>query len=193
MDIVKSDNLPHGTMPTVFEDRTLFPTPPVIDARYSERKGSWVLPAVIFGFMLVPLAGLGFFVVSLNNQLGEIRAEGNDEKIEALNAQINLLKEENQALEIQVTTVANTEKAFDRDIGRLIAEISAQVKDIDDLRRFRQNAPNIPADKRTIPDTWDDAAIAILQERVNFLKDHRTKVLATPERRPAGPSQPDIQ
>lgn len=193
MDIVKTDNLPHGQMPTVFEDRTLFPPPPVIDARYTERKGSWVLPAVIFGFMLLPLAGLGGIAYYLNGELNTLKAAGNTDKITALEADIVALKEQNASLEQQNTQIISSRGDFDKDIGRLIKESAALVADIDDLRKYRTNSPRIEDRLRKIPDNWDDDAIAKLQMHVDELKLLRTKVLETPERRPVGPTVPDIQ
>ncbi|KCZ93337.1 hypothetical protein [Hyphomonas johnsonii] len=187
MEIVKSEGLSHGSMPTVFEERTLFspPQPPVIDAQYSQKRGGSVLPAIIFLFMLVPCAGLGYMVYQSSGQVEEMRQQIEGMKtddtageIAGLNAQIAALTTERDALKVEVTTVTDSQSMFDKDIGRLVSESAALTTEINDLLAGqRKGGPAIPVSLRTIPDTWDDQAIEILQKHVDGLKAHKVKVI----------------
>lgn len=189
MDIVKSDNLPQGQMPTIFEDRTLFPPPSVVDAKFSERRGGGgvVVPLLIFGFMLIPLLGIGWFAWQSSQQVGALTAEikkmdvaGTEAKIADLNTKINSITVERDALNVQIATLNQNKGMFEQDIGRLVNESAALVKEIDDLLAGpRRGRAPLPANLRTVPPTWDDAAIAILQGHVDALKAHRLKVIGT--------------
>ncbi len=188
MDIVKTDNLPQGQMPTIFEDRTLFPPPPVIDAKFSQqRTSSPIVPILIFTFMLIPLLGLGYFAWSSSQQVAKLTAtiedmdmKGTEAKIAELNAKINAVTAEKDALNVQIATLNQNKGLFEQDIGRLVNESASLVKEIDDLLAGpRRGRAPLPANLRTIPQTWDDAAIAVLQGHVDALKAHRLKVIGT--------------
>jgi hypothetical protein len=126
MEVVRSDNLSQGQMPTIFEDRTLFP-PPVIDAKFSQKPSMPVLPLVIFGFMLVPMLALGYFAFDLKTQLDKIDIEAQNAKVAVLGDQIVKLEDERDDLKIQVATIGANQKMFDEGIGRLVGESAALV------------------------------------------------------------------
>lgn len=187
MDIVKSDGLPRGNMPTVFEERTLFPPPqaPVIDAQFSKNRSGSVVPVLIFLFMLVPCAGLGYLVWQSTNQVGQLQtqldqmeAKGNDAVTADLNAKIAALTADRDALRIEVETIGDSQKMFDENIGRLVGESATLITEIEELLADqRKGGPPIPVGLKTIPDTWDDAAIEILQKHVDALRAHKVKVI----------------
>ncbi|MFT5776201.1 hypothetical protein [Hyphomonas sp.] len=187
MDIVKSDGLPRGAMPTVFEERTLFPPPqaPVIDAEFSKNRSGSVVPVLIFLFMLVPCAGLGYLVWQSTNQVGQLQtqldqmeAKGNDAVTADLNAKIATLTVDRDALRVEVETIGDSQKMFDENIGRLVGESATLITEIEELLADqRKGGAPIPASLRTIPDTWDDAAIEILQKHVDALRAHKVKVI----------------
>ncbi|MBU2604724.1 MAG: hypothetical protein KKC43_02385 [Alphaproteobacteria bacterium] len=187
MDIVKSDGLPRGNMPTIFEERTLFPPPqpPIIDAQYSKNRGGSVVPLLIFLFMLVPCAGLGYLVWQSTNQVGQLQtqldqmeAKGNDAVTADLNAKIAALTADRDALRVEVETIGDSQKMFDENIGRLVGESGTLITEIEELLADqRKGGPAIPASLKTIPDTWDDAAIEILQKHVDALRAHKVKVI----------------
>mgnify|MGYP003624419473 CR=1 FL=1 len=187
MDIVKSDGLPRGNMPTVFEERTLFPPPqaPVIDAQFSKNRSGSVVPVLIFLFMLVPCAGLGYLVWQSTNQVGQLQtqldqmeAKGNDAVTADLNAKIAALTADRDALRVEVETIGDSQKMFDENIGRLVGESATLITEIEELLADqRKGGPPIPASLKTIPDTWDDAAIEILQKHVDALRAHKVKVI----------------
>lgn len=184
MDIVKSDGLPRGAMPTVFEDRTLFP-PPVIDAQFSKNRSGSVVPALIFLFMLVPCAGLGYLVwqstdqvQQLQTQLDDMETKGNDAVTADLNAKIAALTADRDALRIEVETIGDSQQMFDENIGRLVGESATLITEIEELLADqRKGGPPIPTSLKTIPETWDDAAIEILQKHVDALRAHKVKVI----------------
>ena len=184
MDIVKSDGLPRGAMPTVFEDRTLFP-PPVIDAQFSKNRSGSVVPALIFLFMLVPCAGLGYLVwqstdqvQQLQTQLDDMETKGNDAVTADLNAKIAALTADRDALRIEVETIGDSQQMFNENIGRLVGESATLITEIEELLADqRKGGPPIPANLKTIPDTWDDAAVEILQKHVDALRAHKVKVI----------------
>ncbi|WP_373004671.1 hypothetical protein [Hyphomonas sp.] len=187
MDIVKSDGLPRGAMPTVFEERTLFAPPqaPVIDAQFSKNRSGSVVPVLIFLFMLVPCAGLGYLVWQSTNQVGQLQtqldqmeAKGNDAVTADLNAKIATLTVDRDALRVEVETIGDSQKMFDENIGRLVGESATLITEIEELLADqRKGGAPIPASLRTIPDTWDDAAIEILQKHVDALRAHKVKVI----------------
>ncbi|WP_340692914.1 hypothetical protein [Hyphomonas sp.] len=187
MDIVKSDGLPRGNMPTVFEERTLFPPPqpPVIDAQFSKNRGGSIVPVLIFLFMLIPCAGLGYLVWQSTNQVGQLQtqldqmeAKGNDAVTADLNAKIAALTADRDALRVEVETIGNSQKMFDENIGRLVGESATLITEIEELLADqRKGGPPIPASLKTIPETWDDAAIEILQKHVDALRAHKVKVI----------------
>ena len=184
MDIVKSDGLPRGAMPTVFEDRTLFP-PPVIDAQFSKNRSGSVVPVLIFLFMLVPCAGLGYLVwqstdqvQQLQTQLDDMETKGNDAVTADLNAKIAALTADRDALRIEVETIGDSQQMFDENIGRLVGESATLITEIEELLADqRKGGPPIPTSLKTIPETWDDAAIEILQKHVDALRAHKVKVI----------------
>ncbi|MDP1556398.1 MAG: hypothetical protein Q8L84_13155 [Hyphomonas sp.] len=194
MNIVKSDNLSHGQMPTVFEDRTLFPPPPVIDAQFSRRRsGGSILPIVIFLFMLLPLAFLGWLALESREQISQLTVQRDalvKDQVAAetagLNNRIQTITAERDALRVQLATMSQNKDQYDQSIAPLVEESAALVKEINDLldgpRRGREP---LPVSLRTIPETWDDAAIAILQQHVDALKAHRLKVIGTTPVQPA--------
>lgn len=187
MDIVKSEGLPRGNMPTIFEERTLFPPPqpPIIDAQYSKNRGGSVVPLLIFLFMLVPCAGLGYLVWQSTNQVGQLQtqldqmeAKGNDAVTADLNAKIAALTADRDALRVEVETIGDSQKMFDENIGRLVGESATLITEIEELLADqRKGGPPIPASLKTIPETWDDAAIDILQKHVDALRAHKVKVI----------------
>ncbi len=184
MDIVKSENFSHGGMPTVFEDRTLFP-PPVIDATFEPKRSSPLVPLLIFGFMLLPVLGLGYLALQSNSQVTELTKKLDDIDLEAqakalggLQAKIDTLTAERDALKVEVATVASSQDLFKDNIAKLINQSTALVTEIDKIRKEqRPNSPAIPTNLRTIPPTWDDAAIDILQKHVDALNAHKVKVI----------------
>lgn len=187
MDIVKSDGLPRGNMPTIFEERTLFPPPqpPVIDAQFSKNRSGSVVPILIFLFMLVPCAGLGYLVwqstdqvQQLQTQLDKMEAEGNDAVAADFNAQIAAITADRDALRVEVETIGDSQKMFDENVGRLVGESATLITEIEELLADqRKGGAPIPANLKTIPDTWDDAAIEILQKHVDALRAHKVKVI----------------
>lgn len=185
MDIVKSDGLPRGAMPAIFEERTLFPPPPVIDAQFSKNRSGSVVPVLIFLFMLVPCAGLGYLVwqstdqvQQLQTQLDDMEAKGNDAVTADLNAKIAALTADRDALRIEVETIGDSQQMFNENIGRLVGESATLITEIEELLADqRKGGPPIPANLKTIPDTWDDAAIEILQKHVDALRAHKVKVI----------------
>lgn len=187
MDIVKSQGLPRGNMPTIFEERTLFPPPqpPIIDAQYSKNRGGSVVPLLIFLFMLVPCAGLGYLVWQSTNQVGQLQtqldqmeAKGNDAVTADLNAKIAALTADRDALRVEVETIGDSQKMFDENIGRLVGESATLITEIEELLADqRKGGPPIPASLKTIPETWDDAAIDLLQKHVEALRAHKVKVI----------------
>ena len=184
MDIVKSDGLPRGAMPAVFEERTLFP-PPVIDAQFSKNRSGSVVPLLIFLFMLVPCVGLGYLVwqstdqvQQLQTQLDDMETKGNDAVTADLNAKIAALTADRDALRIEVETIGDSQQMFNENIGRLVGESATLITEIEELLADqRKGGPPIPANLKTIPDTWDDAAIEILQKHVDALRAHKVKVI----------------
>lgn len=200
MDIVKTDNLPQGQMPTIFEDRTLFPPPPVIDARYkTTRSTNWVVPTLIFAFMSVLLLGAAWFAYSSEKRASDLEARIDgmvDEQVKAetsqLNAEIVKISAERDALAGQLATLSQNRDQFDRNLGRLITESAALVKEIDELLAVapRLRGPRIPAALTSIPADWDAPSTAVLQRHVDLLKEHRIKVIN--HRDPTRPSEGTI-
>jgi hypothetical protein len=180
MDIVKSDGLPRGNMPTVFEERTLFPPPqaPVIDAQFSKNRSGSVVPLLIFLFMLVPCVGLGYLVWQMQTQIDQLKNDGNVAVIADLESKITALTTDRDALRVEVETIGSNQKMFDENIGRLVGESAALITEIDELLADqRKGGPPIPENLKTIPATWDDAAIEILQAHVDALRAHKVKVI----------------
>lgn len=194
MNIVTSENLSHGQMPAVFEDRTLFPPPPVIDAKFTERRsGNPIVPILIFLVMLLPLAFLGWLVMDSRQQIGQL-TEQRDTLVRdqvatetaSLNSQIQAMTAERDALKVQLATVSQNKNQYDQTIAPLVEESAALVKEINDLLAGpRRGREPLPANLRAIPETWDDAAIAILQQHIDALKAHRLKVIGTTAVQPA--------
>ena len=187
MNIVRSEGLSRGNMPTVFEERTLFPPPqaPVIDAQFSKNRSGSVVPILIFLFMLVPCAGLGYLVwqstdqvQQLQGQLDTIKAEGDKALTDDFNAKIAALTADRDALRVEVETIGESQAMFDENIGRLVGESAALITEIEELLADqRKGGAPIPANLKTIPETWDDAAIEILQKHVDALRAHKVKVI----------------
>jgi len=178
MDIVKSDGLPRGAMPTVFEDRTLFPPPPVIDAQFSKNRSGSVVPVLIFLFMLVPCVGLGYLVWQMQTQIDQLENDGTVAVVDDLNAKIAALTADRDALRVEVETIGDSQEMFNENIGRLVGESASLITEIEELLADqRKGGPPIPASLKTIPETWDDAAIEILQAHVDALRAHKVKVI----------------
>jgi hypothetical protein len=187
MNIVKSEGLPRGNMPTVFEERTLFAPPqaPVIDAQFSKNRSGSVVPILIFFFMLIPIGGLGYLVwqstdqvQQLQTKLDQVEAKGNEEMTADFNARIAALTDERDGLKVQLASIGEGKTMFDENVGRLVGESAALIREIEELLADqRKGAAPIPADLKTIPDTWDDAAIDILQKHADALKAHKVKVI----------------
>ena len=95
-----------------------------------------------------------------------------------LNAKIAALTADRDALRIEVETIGDSQQMFNENIGRLVGESATLITEIEELLADqRKGGPPIPANLKTIPDTWDDAAIEILQKHVDALRAHKVKVI----------------
>lgn len=181
MSVVNPDDYRQGGVPTVFEDRTIFPPPEVIGQRVQEKEKVATRQSPVMGIVaLLALGGCGFLgwnVMQLQNEISGIQEVGTADEIADLNGVIRDLRVEIADL--------NDQQAQFAEFGNLLEDAAGLREQIDELVSQPQRV-NLPRDLRElikdVPEDWSDPSKAILADYLQGQRDARTAIRNWPPR-----------